>query len=351
MIRASLAESNPARASRGRNGMAVLCALAVSSLGSNAFAQEQESPSSGAAELLFTQGRDLMKERRYDEACAAFENSEELEPASGTLLNLGVCREAQGRTASAFRSYRAGLALSQVEKNPAAERLARDRLTAIEPRLCRVVLTIRSPRPGLAVRLDGVPVYPSSWGKPEPIDPGPHRVESNAPDQELWSTEFTIESAGTLKSIEIESPRASPSMAPERRGVVANSGPSRTEPQPPKSIAPAGHAENWPVLLTGGVAVAGVLGTVYFGVLATKQWDRRNEHCGDGQCDRFAVLASESASRYARAADIALGVAALSGATAISLVIFESRKTHGSGARSQIRLGNHGTSLHVAGDF
>ena len=332
-------------------GLAVLGSIALLTHAGDASAEE-EGPTSAAAELLFVQGRDLMREHRYDEACSAFEQSERLEPASGTLLNLGVCREAQGRTASAFRSYRAGLALGQVEKNGAAERLALERLSAVEPRLCRLVLSIRRPRPGLDVRLDGVPVQPSSWGKPEPIDPGSHRVESSASDQKPWSTTFSIEAAGTVMSIDVESPPASFVAPGTQRGVVESTRSSRVEVGARSAPALRGNsARSWPLVLSSGVAVASTVGTVYFGFLATKEWDRRNDHCPEGQCDRVAVLASQNAYRYARAADVALGVAALSGAAAISLFIFEKARNPSSGANASVRLASRGPSFDIVGTF
>jgi len=350
MIRASLGESNPLVARR-RLGVFLIGSIALLTQARNARAEE-EGPTSAAAELRFVRGRELMKEHRYDEACTAFEQSELLEPASGTLLNLGVCREAQGRTASAFRSYEAGLALARFEQNSAAERLALERLAAIESRLCRIVLSIRRPRPGLAVRLDGVPVQSPSWGKPEPIDPGPHRVESSAPDQELWSTTFSIEAAAAVTSIDVESPPASYVAPDAQPGVGTANQSSRAEVgAPPPAGLGREPAVRWPLLLSSSVAVASTLGTIYFGFLATKEWDRRNDHCADGRCDRIAVLASESASRYARAADVALGVAALSGATAISLFILDTAKKPGAGAHSSLRLATRGPALHIAGDF
>jgi hypothetical protein len=351
MTQASFVATKGILAMIERYGLATLCLIGLLSHGSSARAEEATA-TSAAAELLFLQARTLMKEHRYEDACSAFENSERLEPASGTLLNLGVCREAQGRTASAFRSYRAGLALSQAEQNRAAESLARERLAALDPRLCRIALSIRWPRPGLVVRLDGAAVAPTSWGKPEPIDPGAHRIESSGPDQESWSTTIDIEGAGAVQTLVVESPRAGPAKTGTQAGLVAPARTSRKQPElrPPPARRSA-QPERWPLVLSSSVAVTGVFGVAYFGVLATKEWERRNEHCPGDKCDRFALQAYDSAQRYARAANIAGGMAVLGGVTAISLLVFRSRVATSASSRPSVRLESSGANIELAGDF
>ncbi len=119
------------------------------------------------AERFFVEGRSAMRAGRYEEACANFAESHRLDPASGALLNLAVCREAQGRTATAWTHYKAGLLLSQREANLEGQRFARERLQALEPTLCR--LTIEPPVTGrfeLTITLDGARIEPATWEPP-----------------------------------------------------------------------------------------------------------------------------------------------------------------------------------------
>lgn len=128
-----------------------------------------------AAEAAFRAGRALMREGRYEEACKKLEASFALDPAVGTLLNIADCLERTGRTASAWLRYRdaAGMALQKGQRE--REAIAREKVAELEPVLCRLV--IRAPRAGAAVRRDGVPLDPTTFDLPVPMDPGRHVVE------------------------------------------------------------------------------------------------------------------------------------------------------------------------------
>src|SRR5687768_5789067 len=58
-----------------------------------------------AAEALYRAGRDAAKKGDWEKACAQFAESQRLDPAPGTLLNLADCEERRGLIASAWTHY------------------------------------------------------------------------------------------------------------------------------------------------------------------------------------------------------------------------------------------------------
>src|SRR4029078_12457123 len=58
-----------------------------------------------AAQALFDQARQLVSEVKCSEACPKFEESQRLDPGSGTLLNLADCYERQGKLATAWTKF------------------------------------------------------------------------------------------------------------------------------------------------------------------------------------------------------------------------------------------------------
>src|SRR5262245_21968497 len=62
-------------------------------------------PVSADALDLFNQGKALFDQHKYEAACAKFEASYGIEAGGGTLLNLALCHEKVGRTATAWSEY------------------------------------------------------------------------------------------------------------------------------------------------------------------------------------------------------------------------------------------------------
>ena len=101
-------------------------------------AAHAQAPSSDAAiaQSLFDEGRKLMAEKKYPEACPRLERSYKLDPAAGTLLNLAVCHEAEGRTATAWDEFRDSVAMARRENREERMKFAQAHVDALKARLC-----------------------------------------------------------------------------------------------------------------------------------------------------------------------------------------------------------------------
>src|ERR1700678_1883103 len=102
-------------------------ALAIFVCSSLASAPARADPPSAAsreeeAEARFREGSAAFDAGRTDEACESFARSLKLYPKLSTLLNLALCQESQGKTASAWRGFVEAAAWA----NDAAQRDRRD---------------------------------------------------------------------------------------------------------------------------------------------------------------------------------------------------------------------------------
>jgi hypothetical protein len=111
------------------------------------------------AEDLYQQGLALMAAGKWGEAAAKLEESNRIDPAPGTSINLADCYEHMGKLASAWTLFVEAATIfgRKTPPDPRAE-TAKTRAEALYPRLSR--LTIEVPEavratPGLVVRRDG----------------------------------------------------------------------------------------------------------------------------------------------------------------------------------------------------
>lgn len=228
-----------------------------------------------AAEAAFAEARALMRQGKLAEACPKLEASFALDPALGTLLNLGDCFEKTGRTASAWVRYREAAAMAVQQNHREREAIARARVAALEPRLCKLV--IRAPdRPDLEVVRDGVPLVHAAMGLPVPVDPGTHVVEAKAPGAAPFSTHVEVlapagDAPCPLTAVDIpalEAEGAPPVPSPPPRPVDLT--PERPAPPPQEASAWRTQHTLAVVAAAGGLVAVGV-GTVFaLGASSTK---------------------------------------------------------------------------------
>jgi hypothetical protein len=162
--------------------------------------------SAGIAEQLFLEGRVLMKEGETEKACEKFQASHDADKtATGTLLNLALCNELLGRTASAWAQFR------QVEAESAGRRedrvtMASEHEKKIFPKLSYLTISVQPAArvDGLQIVLDkGREVTEPMWSTRLPIDPGPHAIVVTATARVTRKYDVTIGTERDEQKIEI----------------------------------------------------------------------------------------------------------------------------------------------------
>ncbi len=229
---------------------------------------------SAAAQVLFEDARQLMSTGRYAEACPKLEESQRIDPGSGTLMNLADCYEHIGRTASAWGAFLDAEAGARLVGNTAREQAARERSRALEPRLPRIVYQVGARVEGLEIRRDGVIVGYPQWGAPIPIDPGSHTISVTAPGYKPWSTQITARESTPPVTLVI--PELQPAEAPR---------PEPREPLPPPVRETGLGTQRTLALVAGGVGVAGVVVGSIYGLKSSAKHSDAEPYCySDGGC-------------------------------------------------------------------
>lgn len=258
-----------------------MLALAIA-LAAAAGTSHAQPSTSAAATLQFDKGRALMKDKKYAEACAAFEHSQKLDPQIGTLYNLADCYAQLGKIASAWTTFReVGQRDTKADRKKESNRRAKE----LEKRLPKLLLRPPASAPGLVVTMNGIDITPLV-GTESPVDPAEYTLKATAPGLGTWEATTQVTDEGKTITLAIELHKAAP---PERPVATA---PIVTE-RPPTRIeaAPRSRRRTYAVIAGAGGLAALATGFV-FGSMASGTWDDAKALCGDDLvCDDPATLA------------------------------------------------------------
>ncbi|MEJ7599599.1 MAG: tetratricopeptide repeat protein [Kofleriaceae bacterium] len=286
--------------------IATLVAIGLAASVTPALAQSAE------AEVLFRDGRKLIKAGKLAAGCAKLEASERLESSVGALLNLGDCREKLGRLASAWSAFRKATAMAKRSGGDTKRELeASRRASQLEPRLPNLVIQVTAQIAGLVVKRDGELVDPALWSTAVPVDPDRYEIVAEAPGYVTWRTEVAIDNRSKRKLVSIPQLQRAPTPSePRVEAPVA-----RPLVQSPTVIAPAARMVGrepgaWTttrkvsaVLAAAGLGAIG--GGVYFGMRSKDLEDQANERCPTVLCvDAEAVRLNDRAQDNALRANI-----------------------------------------------
>jgi tetratricopeptide (TPR) repeat protein len=221
-------------------------------------------PDQERAVKLFVEGRELLVKKQYDDACKAFTESQMLDPAVGTQLNLALCYEEWGRTATAYRAYvdAEKLAIERKDDRAAA---ARQRIASVAVRVPHLHVVIPAAVPADATfTVDNAPTERGQLVDDLLLDPGDHTIVVSITGREPAGTDVVL-AEGERKEITLKVP--APTVTTQVVTVTRRN----------KAKAFGGMA-----LVVGGVA-----GISFGGLLALNaqsDYESVGDRCSDGVC-------------------------------------------------------------------
>ena len=227
------------------------------------------------AESLFREGKRLLGEHKYAEACPKFEESYKLDHGLGTLLNLASCHEAAGKPASAWAEFSEAVSRAKRDNDNDRAQLAEDRVKALEPKLAHVSIAVApgASLPGLVVKFDSRELSSAALGVQIPVDPGTHLVEASAPGKQPYSQTFETPATATVLAITVPALSDAPgaaAAAPPLAAAAPAATPAATPTAPLDGTAPQASpsSSSHTALIASGVATGALLvGTVVTGIL------------------------------------------------------------------------------------
>jgi hypothetical protein len=284
----------------------------VLSLSAPAFAQ-----GTGAGEQAFREGRALMQAGDFAGACAKFSESQRLEPAPGTLLNIGQCEERQGHLVAAREAYeKAAAAYSQPERRT----FAQGRASAVEAKIPKLFVKLAAGAPrDTAVRAGETPV---AIGKPVPMDPGDVALLVTAPGRQSQRVTVTLHEGQTLE-IAVEPGGAAPAGAKD----PGAKGPPASDHGSPALVSTGGMSRKTAGFVVGGVGLASLAVGAVTGFMAMGAADTVKQHCdGNLACDPEGLDAASSGKTLSLVSTITLA-AGVAGVGVGAFLVLTSPKT------------------------
>lgn len=268
-------------------------------------AAAQSGDSRVLAQSLFQEGKRLLDAGKIDPACEKLEESQKLEPAGGTLLNLALCHELQGKIATAWTDFQGVIELSKRARRPDRMAHAKKKIDELGPKV--PYLTLRyagaSLLPGLKVRLDGVELSSATLDTSLALDPGEHVVSAEADGHRPFEARVTL-AVGEKKTVAIGP------LEPIRKETPVP--PAPREPSRPAWLLPT-------AIVAGGLGLTAHLITLGTGVRALDLGSQAETDCPSLRCSQAGLDAVESGRDFATVADVSLVVGIVLGAGSATL--------------------------------
>ena len=249
-------------------GVFLCLSLATASWSSAAGAQS--AAEKAQAQILFDEARKLLDEGKTAEACQAFDESQKLDPAIGTQLNLANCYEQIGKTASAWIMYLEVKTKANRAGQADRAKFAEDRAKALEAKLSKMRVEVAEPVEGLTITRDGTVVSETALGKALPVDPGEHAIVAEAPGKKPWRQTVTVGAEADDVTVTIPALEDAPIEEKPAPGAPLPGSDAETSDGTPQLVA--GFA-------VMGVGVLAGVGGAVLRVVALQRDEESFEHC------------------------------------------------------------------------
>jgi len=311
--------------------LALLCSLLAASRTSSA------QPTAGKlaiAETLFREGRQLMAQGRFHDACPKLAESQRIDPQIGTLINLAACHDGEGKTASSWAEYNDAAAQAVRAGRPDHEVVARRKGAEVQARLSRVVMIAARPIDGLVVTFDGARLGNGVLGTPLPIDPGLHAIRAEAAGRAAWSSTLDVRPGPATQTVTL------PDLAPATPDDASDSAGSPSLADPIAS-PPRVNPLAW---VSGGLALTNLGIGTYFGLLAFSKNDAASIACPRNVCGAAGIELDHQGRTAATVSTVAFAIGAAATLATVGLFVFRGR-----GANApQIAISPRGASVRGA---
>lgn len=271
--------------------------------------------SESRADELFRAGRAAMRRGEYVTACARFTESQRLDPAAGTLLNIATCEDKQGHNVTAWQTYR-GAAAQLLQGDPRRD-LAVGAAEQLAKKVARITVTLAAGAPpSTRVTLGDSPARPIALDTEVAIEPGVCALIVTAAGAGDRRIEITLR-AGEQRTLEVApgpSAAEASASAPDDDGPV---GATRSD------VGTSGRGRDrrtlgWVLIGTGAIAEGAA---VYFALEAKSKDHAAQKYCQGTICwDQAGIELTERSQRAGRYATIASVGGALTAVGGLALV-------------------------------
>ncbi len=284
------------------------------------------------SEALFREGKTLLQEGNFDQACPKLAESHRLDPAGGTLITMGLCYEGAGKTATAWVVFGEALAAAERDKRADRIKLTKEHIAALEKRLSYLTIELAPEGIGpseFTLTRDGATVARAALGTASAVDPGKHILNISADGFTPHIVDVEVGPDGDRKKVvlprlvrvlekpdellPVDKPIKNPVEKPiETPKVVVP--PAKNET--PRSMAPGRIG----ALILGGVSVVALGAGGYFGLHAKSQHDEALELCPASPCPNEKGIQQNEAAKESAALSTGLvagGLVGLAGSVAL----------------------------------